>query len=404
MSDERLISKALEVGGGIFRLAPTWVPRSFLPPGGRLKLAPQDIYALGVNRGVIVERWFSSTTRADNPGAPEDEGLSYIIVEESPHIERILLKEAIEIMGDIILGKDVMNKYGGLKAFAKFYDYSQALFFHLHPREEHTRRVNRQPKPEAYYFPPQLNFFKGDFPYTFFGLEPSTTKDDIKECLKRWNKGDNDILIRSRAYKLQLGTGWLIPSGVLHAPGSLLTYEPQGASDVGAVYQSLLGSKRLPWDLLVKDVPREYHKDLDYLVDMIDWEANLDPEFKKYHFLKPKLVAPEETRREGYEEKWITYGSPDFSAKELTIFPEKSVKIQDAAAYGLVVVQGHGSIGNFIIESPTMIRFGQPTDDELFVTIEMAKGGVVFKNNSRKENLVILRHFGPGNPDSESIY
>ena len=40
-----------EAGEGILRLAPTWVPRSFLQPGRRLKLHPQDYYALGKHRG-----------------------------------------------------------------------------------------------------------------------------------------------------------------------------------------------------------------------------------------------------------------------------------------------------------------------------------------------------------------
>ena len=48
--------------GGLLRLAPNWVPRSFLQPGLRLKLHPDDTYAYGANRGGIDERWFASTT------------------------------------------------------------------------------------------------------------------------------------------------------------------------------------------------------------------------------------------------------------------------------------------------------------------------------------------------------
>ena len=33
-----------------------------------------------------------------------------------------------------------------------------------------------------------------NFPYTFFGLEPGTTKQEIVRCLDRWNDGDNGIL------------------------------------------------------------------------------------------------------------------------------------------------------------------------------------------------------------------
>ena len=107
MPNISLVKEALAAGDGIVRLAPCWVPRSFLMPGGRLKLDPRDLYALGAHRGGIDERWFSSTTRADNgPGTPDDEGLSYIAIDG----QKILLKEAINTMGDAFLGADVMKK------------------------------------------------------------------------------------------------------------------------------------------------------------------------------------------------------------------------------------------------------------------------------------------------------
>src|SRR5436853_6139933 len=74
------VRSALEAGQGILRLAPTWVPRSFLMPGRRLKLHPNDIYAYGAHRGGIDERWFASTTPAANEGSVPDEGLSYVVV------------------------------------------------------------------------------------------------------------------------------------------------------------------------------------------------------------------------------------------------------------------------------------------------------------------------------------
>src|SRR5713101_1926759 len=100
MSHTNLLRDALGAGDGIVRLAPCWVPRSFLMPGGRLKLDPRDLYALGAHRGGIDERWFASTTHAENgPGTPRDEGLSYIAIDGT----RVLLKEAIEAMGDDFL-------------------------------------------------------------------------------------------------------------------------------------------------------------------------------------------------------------------------------------------------------------------------------------------------------------
>jgi hypothetical protein len=77
MSNRLVFSEALRAGEGIYRLEPTWVPRSFMVPGGRLRLHPDDLYALGAHRGGINERWFSSTTHASNgPDTPPTEGLS----------------------------------------------------------------------------------------------------------------------------------------------------------------------------------------------------------------------------------------------------------------------------------------------------------------------------------------
>src|SRR6202047_5517955 len=84
------VTEALHAGDGILRLPPTWVPRSSLMPGRRIKLAPQDVYALGAHRGGIDERWFGSTTEAANENRTPDEGLSYIAFEG----QRFTLRDA----------------------------------------------------------------------------------------------------------------------------------------------------------------------------------------------------------------------------------------------------------------------------------------------------------------------
>jgi hypothetical protein len=33
------------------------------------------------------------------------------------------------------------------------------------------------------------------------------------------------------------------------------------------MYQSLVEGREVPWSLLVKDVPKKHHQDLDYLVE-----------------------------------------------------------------------------------------------------------------------------------------
>lgn len=398
---KNFLKKALENYNGLLHLAPTWVPRAFCIPGRRLKLHPDDLFALGTKRGGIDERWFSSTCKADNPGAPPDEGMSYVVCGD----ERRLLKDIIEEDGVTILGDKVMNRWGGLKVFAKFFDNMDALPHHIHLRDELAKKVGMEGKPEAYYFPPQVNFCENNFPYTFFGLEPGTTKEQVRKCLEDFEKGDNKILELSRAYKLELGTGWLIPPGVLHAPGSLCTFEPQWASDVYSMFQSVAASKPIDRELLVKDVPEEYKDDNDYIMNIIDWELNTLPNFKERFFLKPINIG--NTADKGYQEKWVVYGRINgqelFSAKELTVYSGKKVTIKDTGAYGFITIQGHGKVNDVDIESPVMIRFGDITRDEFFVPYPTAIKGVTVENTGY-EPLVILKFFGPDcNPDMPDI-
>ncbi|MDE1177479.1 MAG: hypothetical protein PW789_12885 [Edaphobacter sp.] len=402
MMKRAAVEEAVGSGGGILRLAPCWVPRSFMIPGRRLKLHPDDLYAFGGHRGGINERWFSSTTKASNgPDTLPDEGLSYV---KTASGESFLLKDAVEVAGDALLGEEVMSREGGWSLLCKFFDNMGPIPHHMHQTDEFAKRVGHKGKPEAYYFPPQYNQIQNNFPHTYMGLEPGTTKAEIRACLERWNQGDNGILKYARAYRLVPGEGWQINPGILHAPGSLVTYEPQVNSDVFAMFQSEVEGRIVDWSLLTKDVPPEHNKDLDYLVSMLDWEANVNPEFAMSNKTFPKAVRSEDEMKDaGYREVWVTYGTPYYSAKELTVLPQQKVTIKDAAAYGVIVTQGHGAIGKTTISTPSMIRFGEMTEDEVFVTASAAGQGVVIENRSTTDPLVLLKHFGPGNPDAASL-
>ena len=398
---QTLAHKALEQGGGILRLAPTWVPRSFCVPGRRIKLHPDDYYVLGGVRGGIDERWLSSTTPAKNgPLTGENEGLSMVIFTENGRETQFLLKDAIaELQGDLI-GDRLWNEHKSWPMYSKFFDNMGPLPHHLHHNDEQAALIGQLGKPEAYYFPPQLNNHGGDFPYTFIGIAPGTTKEQIRECLVNFTKGDNKITNYSMAYRLEPGTGWDVPPGLLHAPGSLCTYEPQKASDVFAMYQSLVNEAIVPEELLWNGTPKDRIGDFDLLMEAIDWDLNVDPNMMANRYMVPKPVHDQaEMEAAGYVENWVCYLSNDFSAKELTVMPGQTVTIKDSAAYGLIVMQGHGKMGAWDIETPALIRYGQLTNDEFFVSEKAAMDGVVITNPSTTDPIVMLKHFGPNNPD-----
>ena len=391
-----LVRKLLEEGQGILRLAPTWVPRSFCRPGKRIKLHPDDYYVLGLERGGIDERWFASTTWAENgPATPEDEGLSYIVSADGS--QRVLLRDAVEELKGDIIGWELWNKYHKWSMFSKFFDNLGPLPHHIHHRDAHAKRVGADAKPEMYFYPSQCNNHGGEFPFTFFGLNPETTKEQVKECLENFTKGDNKLLDLSQAYKITLDTGWDVPPGVLHAPASLCTYEPQFASDVYAMYQSVLYYEHaVPSELLWKNCPEEDVGNYDYLFDVIVWVKYIDPDFHKNRFMAPKVI----TQNEDYTEEWICYKCKEVSAKRLTVNPGKSVVIKDMAAYGFILLQGRGTFGPWDMETPTLIRYGELTNDEFFVTEKAAKEGIVITNTSATEPIVMLKHFAE-NPELE---
>jgi hypothetical protein len=391
-SDAGFMSAALEAGEGVLRLTPTWVPRSFLMPGRRLKLAPQDYYAMGAHRGGIDERWLASTTEAANDNREPDEGLSYVLHDG----QQFTLRDAVGTLGAKLVGDDIWNKYKRWPVYSKFFDNMGPIPHHMHQNDEQAAKVGQQGKPESYYFPPQLNAIGNNFPHTYMGLEAGTTKEDVRRCLERWNEGDNGILDYSKAYRLKPGTGWLIPPCILHAPGSLVTYEPQWGSDVFGMYQSMVEGRYVPWNLLVKDVPPEYHKDLDYLVNQLDWDANVNETFKESHYLEP--IADKSVSGDGVTDRWVVYGKVAgkqlFTAKELTLAPGAKATIKDGGAYGLITMQGVGKVGKLKVHSPSMIRYGELTEDEVFVTASAAAAGVTYQNDG-VEPLVTLRYFGP---------
>lgn len=391
------IKQTFEQGGGIFCLMPVFVPRRFSRAGFRLRLHPDDYYALGTKRGSIKERWFSSVIPAMNgPLAPADEGMSYVLPFDGNTAGKFTLREAVDVLGRDLVGDELMTRYGGWPMYSKFFDYEVPLFHHLHLGFDAAAAVGRLGKPEAYYFPPEMNNYAGTFPATYFGFDPDVSKEEVMERLMMYEKGDNRITELSRAYRIQLGTGWYTPPGVIHAPGSYLTYEPQWNSDVNSVYENIASGEVYDYDFLVENCPEDKKRNLEYVMSLLDWEKNVDPHYRK-HYFRPPVACPNSDGR--YAEKWVAYANDYIAAKELTVQPGQKVVVSDGVAYGCIIIQGHGKFGAYDAEASVMLRFGQPSNDEFFVSEAAAKQGVVIENRSRFQPMVILKHFGPNHPD-----
>jgi len=133
----KIVDAELESTGGLLRLAPAWVPRSFLQPGKRLKLHPDDLYAYGLNRGGIDERWFASTTPAANEGRVPDEGYSYVVAGET----RFTLAQAVAECGATLIGSKIWGKYKKWPVYSKFFDNMGPIPHHMHQSKRQAARI-----------------------------------------------------------------------------------------------------------------------------------------------------------------------------------------------------------------------------------------------------------------------
>lgn len=382
-------------GNGVLQLTPTWVPRSFNEPGHRLKLHPDDYFAFGMDRGAICERWMGSVTVALNgPKTGPTEGMSFVLCDRETK-ETVLFADVIKELGAELIGAELMAKYGTWPTFAKLYDYDKPLFHHLHLTEERANRIGRHGKPEAYYFPIQYNAYLGRFPLTYFGFEPSTTPEEVKACIRDYGVRDTRITELSRAYRIQLGTGWYTPAGVIHAPGSVVTYEPQWNSDVNTIMENVTAGEVNTRNMLIGCQPEDEKGDVEKLFEQIDWAESTRKDYKQKYFRAPKPL-PESQK--GLCEKWVAYANEWIAAKEVTVAPGAEVTLYDEACYCALVVQGHGGFGRFACEAPGVLRFGQPSGDEFFVSEAAARAGIAIRNEGAYEPLVILQNFANNNP------
>ena len=92
------VREVFEQGQGIFRMMPVLCARVVFPsPGHRLRLHPDDYFALGTtprrHEGALVLALRSRPTTARY--AAEDEGLSYVALEPGRSRKRCALRDAV---------------------------------------------------------------------------------------------------------------------------------------------------------------------------------------------------------------------------------------------------------------------------------------------------------------------
>ena len=268
---------------------PTWVPRSFCVPGRRIKLHPDDYYALGGDRGGIDERWFSSTTPADNgPMTSQDEGLSFIVVEDGSRAEKVTLRDAVAELKGQIIGERIWKAHKGWPMYSKFFDNKGPLPHHVHHRDSPREAGGHRASPSRTTSRRRSTTTGRTFPYTFFGLQPGHDegpgprepaelhqgRQQDHQPLRRLPPGAGHRLGRARRASCTPRAA-CAPTSRRRPPTCSPCTSPSRAMPSSPRSCSGRTARRRSWATI------------DYLIEVLDWEANVDPDFAAKHFMRP---------------------------------------------------------------------------------------------------------------------
>lgn len=394
--DEGTASDLLTDGQGVLDLGkPCWVRRDFCNPGYWLKHPLEDIYPYGNGRGGVDEEWYGCTIPSDNPFRPWDEGEAFVLT--GKRNKAFKLAHVVEALGEQFLGDKHVGKFGKRLAFyTKYFANRYRLPLHFHQADD--PKLN---KPEGYYIPPEMATHPAEEPETYIGLDPCVTKDQLREALRMYPTGDNQILKLSRGYMMGPGTGALMPHNMFHAPAGWPHFEPQADSDIFAMVQSLTTDGWLPPELLVrgtdlrvpernKPVPDDI---LDGLMERINFEANTDAHFKGEYFCEPVVASHVEGE---HLFRWVTYGQiygkQEFSVKELRIKPGKKFSFEKHPTCIVVCTRGIGKFGVFPVEAKFPGHRIHELSHDVFAVANRQRVEI---ENTGQHDLVLLFTFGP---------
>lgn len=289
------ILDTVKAQNGIIFSEPTLVYRGMY--AGRSLIAPNSDFSseLTDDRGYLpVEWWVMSQTAAINPIPKPGEGITQLQLLNNTSIS---LPDAISLAGDVIMG-DFCNLWpltkvldiGGKPVKPSFSDKEEVppIPCHVHAGPVKDGSCCPPGKLEAYFYPPldvpPYNQKLDGQVVTRYGLNQKVTQEDVLQCLCQFGK-DDLIYQMMNVDLVQPFESWMIQPRVLHAPGPWLTLEIQTPQDdfnmlawqLGQRFNSDTARLNAKQGVQLRGLANE--KAL--FKEAIDWDANIDPDFKK---------------------------------------------------------------------------------------------------------------------------
>ena len=163
---------------------------------------------------------------------------------------------------------------------------------HMHQGFKHAALTGQQGKPESYYFPPQYNNVDNNFAYTFMGLEPGTTKaqlapvpGELAQGRQRHSRPVEGLSPEARHRLADSAWRAARPRLAVHLRAAV------GLATCSACSSRWSKGAKCPGRCWSRTCRKDKHQDLDFIIEQLDWEKNVDTHFKEHNYLEPIVDA-----------------------------------------------------------------------------------------------------------------
>lgn len=385
-----------------------FVGRTFYGAGLNLPLADDQFYPFGMDPAYVgmSEEWFMNCGRVYTGNRnPQDngelfwrEGQAHAI---TPDGHLVFFQDLIDTDPGFFLGSQTMAY--SLKVFGqhtipiydKYFDSDRVLPDHRH-----------NIKTEMYFFNPRMNKRPRTPGYhtTALGYYPGTTPEMVLAAMKKFGQGNSAAIRMIKPHVLMpLGTGFITPYGVDHAPTNLCTQEPQLRYDEHVLIEDKCGDRNITEEVAWgacrdEDIPKD-QQTWEKLIEMTDWELVTDPHFVRKH----RCIPVRDEKRSADGDGTITTviygrarGEQVASTKEVLI-PAGGKHVLHFPSWSIChMVQGQCTIGGLEAKFVPKAKLNEVTYDRWFIphANAIAPEGIEVENTG-DEDCVFMCTFGP---------
>ncbi len=352
----------------VIKLEPNRVRRNY--KGGKIldKIQNDKI----VDDSNMPEDWICSLILANNMGMEEvaNEGYSRLDVDG----KEMFIKDIFATDPEYYLGKKHFEKFGMTLGFlTKLIDSSMRLHVQAHPTREFAKSKMNMPygKFECYYI---LAAREGIDPYIRLGFQKSMTKESFKKIVETQDMKAMDACFEKVPVKV--GDVVYIPGGLPHAIGEgILLVEVMEESDL------VVRCEFEREGIVVPEKARFMGKDLDFCLDVFDYNSYTVEDIQSKFFLKPEVLE----ENNNYKLERILSGdiSKTFEVQKMTIKGESTIELDDRFMVAIVCK------GDVVMKSSDeTIELSYP--DSFFVSAETKKISFSPKGNEECEITFML--------------